>query len=648
MIYFNKLIFTFFTVIICSIGQVFSHSVQVQWCVSCTGDLRIWLEHWHGSEDPNSTTMTISISINGTSSTITSAPGGGVLQMTSGQLPGCSTPLAYAAGCPTEENTYNDWVYYDFPGLPVNVPLSFSIISGNTQFTMDCCDPCMYPLTVSFTIPIILIDDQDICLGDLTSTVNMDNSATWTNNNPSIGLPAFGTGSISPFTAIGSSGNTATITYDDACSVGSFDFTILPQLYLTSTESNYSGSNISCNGYSDGSIDIDVNGGSSPYSYNWSTLNPGSSDQFNLYAGSYDLQLTDAKGCVFDTTFLLTEPTPLQTTIVSTTDFNGYDISCNSYSDGGIDLSVSGSVPIYTYIWNNNATTQDITSLVSGSYSVDITDDNSCSISTYITLTEPTLLLLTSNFAHDTCNRKVGMAEVIISGGVFPYNYLWSDNQITHLINNLYGGNYSVIITDANNCKISEQFYIDLDIIEDPIAEFNVIPDLNIHHLYKQMDNPSLFIDKSVDEFTIITKWFWEFEDGFSSYNQENKHSFTEIGDFQVTLAIENFYGCVDTITKRIIVDEFFLYIPNSFTPQGDEINDIFLPKGLGIKNYELKIFSRWGEHFFTSIDLNIGWNGTTYKNYKIAQAGVYVYLINVIDVFGEKHTYSGQVTLII
>ena len=565
MKYFSKLILSFIIIIILSVGQVFSHSVQVQWCVSCSGDLRIWLEHWHGSEDPNSTTMTISVTVNGTTSTITSSPGGGVLQMTPGQLPGCSTPIAYAAGCPTEENTWNDWVYYDFPGLPTNVPLSFTIISGNTQFTQDCCNPCMYPLTVNFNINTLnSLVDQNICYGNLTTPITMDNSATWINSNPLIGLPASGTGSIPPFIPVGDAGATAIITYVNECSAGSFEFTILPQFTITYSESDY----------------------------------------------------------------------------------NGYNISCNGYSDGGINLSLTGGSGYYSYLWSNGATTEDLTSLYNGTYIVDVRDSNSCTMSTAFTLTEPASLLLTSNFTYDTCNRDGGMAEVIISGGVFPYNYLWSDNQITPLINNLYGGNYSVIITDANNCKISEQFYINPGLFVDPIAEFNVVPDLKMHHLNRQIDNPIFFIDKSVDEFTIITKWFWEFEDGFSSNNQDPKHSFEEIGDFNVTLAIENLYGCADTITKRVIIEEFVLYIPSSFTPQDDGVNDVFLPKGIGMEDYELKIYNRWGKHFFTSDDLNVGWNGTTDRKDKTAQIGVYVYLINVIDIFGHKHTYNGLVTL--
>ena len=85
----NKLIVTLI-IVINGVGQVFSHSVQVQYCVSCSGDLRIWVEHWHGSENPATTTMTIEVNINGVVTQITSAPGGGVMNMTPGALPGCS------------------------------------------------------------------------------------------------------------------------------------------------------------------------------------------------------------------------------------------------------------------------------------------------------------------------------------------------------------------------------------------------------------------------------------------------------------------------------------------------------------------------------------------------------------------------------
>ena len=131
-----------------------------------------------------------------------------------------------------------------------------------------------------------------------------------------------------------------------SASLLTFDFNIDDPINITYLLSDYNGSNISCNGYNDGSIDINVSGGSPPYSYNWNTVNSDSLDQFNMYAGSYDLQITSAKGCVFDTTFLMIEPTLLQPTITATTDYNGFNISCYDYNDGAINVSVSGITEI--------------------------------------------------------------------------------------------------------------------------------------------------------------------------------------------------------------------------------------------------------------------------------------------------------------
>jgi gliding motility-associated-like protein len=348
-------------------------------------------------------------------------------------------------------------------------------------------------------------------------------------------------------------------------------------------------------------------------------------------------------------------------TVTDISDFNGYEISCFGYSNGYIETEAASTFPPVIYNWNTiNPINKNQYDLTQGVYTIHLSNDIGCTIDTNILLQEPPPLILTSNFRHDTCDRQVGMAEVIVSGGVLPYNYLWSNNETSAVINNLYGGDYSVTITDANNCVISEEFHIDPDLIEDPIAEFNVVPDLKIHSFPQQMDNPILFIDKSQDDFTVIVKWFWKFEDGYTSNMQNTKHSFPEIGDFDVTLAIENLFGCVDTIKKRVIVEDFILYIPNSFTPNGDGINELFLPKGMGVKKYKLDIFDRWGELIFTSNHLSgneeycshtqqdiILWDGTLANSEKIAQLGIYLYLINLEDVFGMPHQYIGEVILI-
>lgn len=331
----------------------------------------------------------------------------------------------------------------------------------------------------------------------------------------------------------------------------------------------------------------------------------------------------------------------------STSDYNGYNISCGGGNDGTIDLSVTGGNGSFNYLWNNGLVTEDLTSLSAGTYEVDITSSGNCTTSEEFVLSEPTSLSLNSNLIYDTCYTNGGTAELIVNGGVEPYTFLWSDNQTSPNIYNLSGGSYSVTVSDENNCQIYEQFNIDPGLFTSPKADFKVEPDLEIYNLNGQLENPLTFIDNSSDEINTIIKWFWEFEDGYSSTNRNVFYSFSEIGDYLLSLTVENNYGCTDSISKRIIIEDFILFIPNSFTPQGDKFNDIFLPIGSGIKNYELKIYNRWGDHIFTSNDLKQGWDGTTIEKNNIVQTGVYVYLIKLTDVFGKSRKYTGQVLLV-
>ena len=536
----NKLIITFIIIII-SVGQVFSHSVQVQYCVSCSGDLRIWLEHWHGNSDPNSTTMTISVTVNGTTSTITSVPGGAVTGMTSGSLPGCSTPITYAAGCPSEENTYNDWVYYDFPGLPANIPLSFTIISGNTVFTEDCCSPCMYPLIVNFTVPsgvtnvddqnicygnmtnpVIFnnnatwtnsnpsiglpasgsgtipsfspsglsgttalinfvsscgsgtfdyiiqttsnIDDQDICVENMTDPIIFDNNATWTNSNPSIGLPASGSGTIPSFSTTGLAGTTALINYNSFCATGSFNYTIAPTILTSSLISDYNGNNVSCFGADDGSVDMNISGGFPPFTYNWNNGEV-SEDLNNLIASSYSVIITDINGCKAFDTIVLTEPIPLQASIQSSNNFNGFDVSCFNFADGAINLNVSGSVPPYTYLWNTLDTSTSLINIGAGNYHVDIVHNNGCIDSLDISLSEPTpfqtTIILSDINGYNICNDgQDGFIDLTVSGSVPLYSYVWNNGDTTEDLGNLGAGSYYYTVTDQNGCITTDTIEI--------------------------------------------------------------------------------------------------------------------------------------------------------------------------------------------
>ena len=180
-----------------------AHSVQIAYCVDCNGNLRIFVEHWHGTQNPNSTSMTISLNVGGTITTQTNPPAFGIINVAFGALPGCSTPITSVAGCAGNANSYNDWVIYDYFGITPGVPCSFTILSGSNSFTSDGCG--MYPLTVNFTVPLGIGTGTvtNVCQGGTTPNVAVGAGVNWTNSNTATGIPASGTGPIGPFTATG-------------------------------------------------------------------------------------------------------------------------------------------------------------------------------------------------------------------------------------------------------------------------------------------------------------------------------------------------------------------------------------------------------------------------------------------------------------
>lgn len=143
--------------------------------------------------------------------------------------------------------------------------------------------------------------------------------------------------------------------------------------------------------------------------------------------------------------------------------------------------------------------------------------------------------------------------------------------------------------------------------------------------------------------------WYWNFNDNTPINTLQNpSHIFQDTGHFEVVLTVENSYGCIDsTINSVIIRPDWTLFIPNAFSPNGDGINDIFAPKGHGIIDYEMMIFSRWGKMIFRTTAIEKGWDGRVQNSRKMCPQGVYIYKINIISSNNEKKSYVGFVTLI-
>ena len=230
--------------------------------------------------------------------------------------------------------------------------------------------------------------------------------------------------------------------------------------------------NISCNGNSDGEIEISVSGGTVPYTYYWETVNGSGlmihqEDQNNLTPGSYYLTITDENGCDKSANWTLTEPEPLIIITDSTKNIN-----CFGGNDGIVHVTAQGGTSPYNYSWQTNdgngiiQNTDNQNTLTIGTYTLTVNDSEGCLASASWTLQEPEILSIISEIEHIKCHgENNGEIYAEGSGGIAPYSYTWSTNTGSTLPagqeqNNLSAGSYFLTLTDENLCSIINELII--------------------------------------------------------------------------------------------------------------------------------------------------------------------------------------------
>ncbi|MFH1004504.1 MAG: SBBP repeat-containing protein, partial [Bacteroidota bacterium] len=196
-------------------------------------------------------------------------------------------------------------------------------------------------------------------------------------------------------------------------------------------------------------------------------------------ATTYTVIGTGANGCSATST-PITVMVPNPAVSVS-----GTNVSCNGGSNGSATANPSGGINPYSYLWSNGQINQTATALGSGSYTVTITDANGCTAFKSIYITEPTALSLSKSFTNASCYNNEGTANVTVSGGVFPYSYLWNNGQTNQTATTLGSGSYTITITDANGCNASDTVQINNSVVSselpicavtvDSLSKYNLI-----------------------------------------------------------------------------------------------------------------------------------------------------------------------------
>jgi len=212
--------------------------------------------------------------------------------------------------------------------------------------------------------------------------------------------------------------------------------------------------NVSCHGGNNGAIDITPSGGTPAYTFSWSH-GPTTEDVGSLTAGTYTVTVTDANLCEQDSTFTVAEPTAIQIDKVIT------NVSCHGGNNGAIDITPSGGTSAYTFSWSHGPTTEDVGSLTAGTYTVTVTDANTCTRDSTFTVSEPAALVINKVITNVSIpGGNNGAIDITPGGGTPGYTYSWSHGPITEDVGGLSAGTYTVTVTDASACTLDSSFIV--------------------------------------------------------------------------------------------------------------------------------------------------------------------------------------------
>lgn len=317
--------------------------------------------------------------------------------------------------------------------------------AGSYTVTVFDAKGCSKAVSARVTEPPLLeaklVSVKNIsCFGDKAGSITIEVTGgekpyafTWSNGSTSQNLINVGAGSY-----------TVDIKDKNGCTQ-KISATINQPPKLTAVKA--SSKNISCFEGSDGLVNVTVTGGTAPFSYKWSN-GATTQDLMNVPEGTYSLRIADAKGCRDSSiTVTLKQPTLLQASVTRVTDITRY-----GQNTGAIDISVSGGVAAYTYSWSNGSTTQDISAVPGGNYSVQIVDANGCEKTLTATIKQPPAMTVKLVSVEDIkCNGdRAGSITIAVAGGVQPYQYKWNNGDSTQNVANVPAGDYSVVVTDAS------------------------------------------------------------------------------------------------------------------------------------------------------------------------------------------------------
>lgn len=350
-----------------------------------------------------------------------------------------------------------------------------SLFAGDYSVTVTDSLGCENQETFTVNEPSLLTVEVQItnldCYQDNSGGINITASGgngnytyAWSNNQTSEDLINLASGTF-----------TVSVSDINNCSITKTILVNQPTPMVT----NITATNILCYYDEDGTADLVVSGGTPSYTYLWSN-GATSQDLNNLSEQTYTVTVTDANACIIiDEVAILIEGLPMTVNSQTT------DLLCYGDQDAEVQLTVNGGLQPYTYHWNTEESTDNISNLEEGNYSVTITDYNNCFLIKEFVVDQPTQVNIALPEDFFVCEDFPNTIVPSVTGGLAPYTYHWNTNELTEQITVSPEQNtvYVLNITDQNNCNTSDSI------------ELKIFPELEF---YSSVDKDTVCSGQSV------------------------------------------------------------------------------------------------------------------------------------------------------
>ncbi|MBS1634991.1 MAG: gliding motility-associated C-terminal domain-containing protein [Bacteroidetes bacterium] len=349
-------------------------------------------------------------------------------------------------------------------GAATNSSVTFSLSTGTHSYVVNDANGCVSGTgTVSIAgTPGITSSVSNqlnvLCFGNNTASVTVNGSGGSAYNytlTPITATTSVQSNTSGLFTGL-SAGTYSVFVNEQTSNCISTNTITITQPAASLTLSSLNTTSVLCNG-GNGTVVANVSGGTPPYSYTWSS-NVSTTNSASYVAGTYSVNIHDANNCVIATqSFVINQPVQALANTIQTNSVLCY---------GGVatvSATVTGGTPGYTMNWNGIPSASNTQTFTAGTYTMNVTDGNSCSTTTQtFVINQPSnpLSLTSLNTSSVLCNGGIGTAVANVTGGTAPYSYTWSSNGSAVNTASYTAGTYSVDIHDANNCTVATQTFV--------------------------------------------------------------------------------------------------------------------------------------------------------------------------------------------